>query len=272
MRDYVFNIICPDWILTGRCNMRCKYCFEKEHPNQDMDEDLLYEWMSHNPMTTAFPLGGEPLLVIDKYNTVIDMIKKNPNISESRKKQTLGKMKTIITNGTLITQNVDKIKKHDLELQISVDGIKEAHDLNRVYANGKGTFDDVMKGIECCVENNINWSLHGAMNKDTIPHFFETSKWFFEILANYKGIEHAVNYLKHNTFQIIFEEEWDDNDVNILIEQFSKVAEWIWNHEELNAVQKKTFFDNFFFKTGGVCGVGTGLLALNDKLDIFPCH
>ena len=90
--------------------------------------------------------------------------------------------------------------------------------------------------------------------------------------AKYKSIDYAVRHLKNNTFQVIFEQEWDDNDVDMLINQFYKLADWIWNHEDLSDKQKKILFDNFFFKTGGVCAAGSGLLSLDNKLNIYPCH
>lgn len=273
-KDIVFAIPCPDYLLTGSCNLDCKYCFEKSKDNKNMDSEMLKEYLSHNPCTSGFPFGGEPLLVLDKLIDAIRILEENTNIPKDRKKLVLDKHHTIISNGILVPKLIEKIKKHGFKIQFSVDGCKEAHDKNRVYPNGSGSFDDVMKGVQVCIDNNIEWSCHGVVNKGTLPYIFESFKWFFNIYKENKknGLAYAIDHLRHNTFQIIFEDDYDDKDVDILIEQFGKIAEWVWNHPELNEEQKYQMFDNWFFKTGGVCGVGTGLMALDNEMEIYPCH
>jgi len=268
----VFSIACPDYLITGKCNMKCKYCFEHDKIPNDIDSELVKEYLSHNPSTSGFIFGGEPLMAIDKVCEILDAIINNPKISRERKLNAVRGTRRIITNGTLVPKYVDIIKKYNMEIQISIDGCKEANDLNRVFANGKGSYDTIIKAIECCVENNIPWSLHGVFRKSTLSYIFESFKWFFNIYTKYNGIEFPVEHLKHNTYQIIFEDEYTDDDVDVLIDQFGKIGEWIVNHEELSEEQKLILFDNWFFKTGATCGVGTGLMALDDKLNIFPCH
>lgn len=52
---------------------------------------------------------------------------------------------SITTNGILIdSEIIDLVNKHNIQLQISLDGCKETHDLNRVFPNGDGSFDVVM--------------------------------------------------------------------------------------------------------------------------------
>jgi sulfatase maturation enzyme AslB (radical SAM superfamily) len=211
---------------------------------------------------------------LDKLLEAIKIIEENKSIPEKRKRIVLNKFRTIITNGILIPQMVDKLKENNFEVQISIDGCKEAIDTNRVFPTGKGTYDKIMEAIECCAENEIKWSVHGVIDKETLPYLFETTKWFFEIYEKYKkeGLDYAVSHLKHNTFQVIFESDYQDSDVDILIDQFFKIADWVWNHKELTQKQKERFFDNFFFKTGGVCGAGAGLIALDTEFNILPCH
>ena len=273
-KEIVHAIPCPDFLLTGRCNLRCKYCFEHNHSNEDMNNDLLMKYISKNDFISSFPLGGEPLLVLDKLIEAIKIIENNDLMGSKRKKSIIKTFKSVITNGILVPQMADKLKEHGFVLQISIDGCKEVNDMNRVFPTGKGTYDHIIKAIECCVENEIEWSIHGVITKETLPYLFETTKWFFDMYVKYKpdGLDFAVDYLKYNTFQIVFEDDYQNSDVDIIIDQFFKIAEWVWNHEEMTDDQKERFFDNFFFKTGGVCGAGTGLLAFDAVFNIFPCH
>lgn len=53
------------------------------------------------------------------------------------------------SNGTLITKEIASIcNELKIQIGISLDGVKEINDLNRLYKNGESTFTDVLKGIE----------------------------------------------------------------------------------------------------------------------------
>lgn len=273
MTNRVLNVICPDFLLTNRCNMACKYCFEKNKGTLDMDIDKLSEYMSHNPCLSTFPFGGEPCLVMNLLCAVIDNIGNNPHISSERKKKLISKSKNIITNGTLLKGSVlEKFKKYGFHAQISIDGPKHVQDMNRVFPNGKGSYDTVIKGVETCVENNINWSVHGVVNKETIPYLYDTFVWFFEIYVKYKNVKTAISHMGKNTFQIIFEQDYTDDDTDILINQFHKIADYIYSRDYLNNVQKNELFNQFFSKNGGVCSAGCTLLALDTFFNLYPCH
>ena len=39
------------------------------------------------------------------------------------------------------------LNKHKIEVHISIDGYKNAHDKTRVYSNGKGSYEDIVKNL-----------------------------------------------------------------------------------------------------------------------------
>lgn len=268
----IFNVICPDILLTNRCNMACKYCFEKDKGTDDMNEEKLLEYYSNNPCTSTFPFGGEPLLKLDLLIKIIDSVKNNRNIQSKRKEELLRKLKQVITNGTLIKNNIDKIKKNGLVMQISFDGPKHVQDAYRVFPNGKGSYDRCIEAVKICIKEGISWSVHGVMARETLKYFCETFIWFFEIYKENRGLEHAIDHMKQNNFQIIFEDEYTDEDVDVLIEQFHMVADWIYNRDYMTIKQKDQLFHNFLEKHGGVCSAGTTLIAFDTELNMYPCH
>lgn len=84
--------------------------------------------------------GGEPLLEIELIKKCVDYIQKNVE----GKRITFG----ITTNGTLLTGEVLQfLYDNDFSITISLDGPKEDHDACRKFANGKGSFDIVVKNI-----------------------------------------------------------------------------------------------------------------------------
>ena len=55
----------------------------------------------------------------------------------------------IQTNGTLITNELLELirETQDFQIGLSLDGPEEIHNKTRIYENGRGSFDDVMRGL-----------------------------------------------------------------------------------------------------------------------------
>ena len=267
-----FSIPVPDIMFTDSCNFRCKYCFEKKNQHT-IETEKMKQYIRDRLCLEIYIFGGEPLIVLDTLIEILDEIDNLEDISEERKLLLLHSAKKITTNGSLIKKYKNKLKKYGFEVQISCDGPKEIHDANRIYADGRPTYDDVFESIQICKKNKIAWAVHGVVGKNTICKIFDIFKWFWEVeKLRAKNIEQAIFNMGNNEFQIIFEEDYDDNDVNEIIKQFHKIIEWIYNCEELTEEQRKKLFNRWMERKGGICGVGTGLMAIDYKFDIYPCH
>ncbi len=267
----MFCLPVPDFLLTERCNMACKYCFEHKLSGLDVDKDKLIKYINEKTNGSFFLFGGEPLLTIDLIIEIMEAIAKT-NIITKRKEKMINSCKSVITNGTLIKANLEKIKKHGLRMQISFDGVKEAHDMNRVFRKGGKTFDIVLEAIDLCHIHEIPWSLHGVITKKTLPYLADTTMLMVELYDKYEGINAAISHLGKNMYQIIFEQEYDDHDVDVLLEQFQLICKRIMNHPKYNNDQKKQMLASFLNRKGGVCAAGTTLLAIDVNFDIYPCH
>lgn len=146
-------------ISTLSCNLRCKYCFVFAGVNTDkvcykqMDFitaqkgiDLFFKDNTcPKPLVTFY--GGEPLLNPELMFTCIDYI-------ENKLKKKI--LKRIITNAVAATDEIaQKLKQYKVQVGVSLDGKKEAHNLNRLLANGTGSFDKTLKGYKVLVKNGI---------------------------------------------------------------------------------------------------------------------
>ena len=270
--DDIFPVKAPDILATRGCNMGCKYCFEpSKRQGDNMDVDRLLEYFSYNPARSCFPFGGEPLLVLDSY---IELIKKvsESSLPKKIKQEIIKKTRQIITNGTLIKANRKKIKDWGFHMQISFDGPEHVHNLYRVFPNGKGSYDKVMEGIMVCIEDDIPWSIHGVVAKDTIKYMFDIFTFYFEFYRKYKGNERAIDFMSHNNFQVIFEDNYDDNDIDVLIHEYHRIVDWIYKHKYLSDKEKNLLFTKFFEKKGGVCSSGASLMAVGTNFDFYLCH
>jgi Arylsulfatase regulator (Fe-S oxidoreductase) len=141
--------------VTQDCNFRCKYCIysednhllQRSHSSKSMNwetaknaVDFLWKHsVDCNVINIAF-YGGEPLLQMSLVKRVIEY---SEGLFEG-KKLTFN----ITTNGTLLDkEKILYLQKHNVSLTISLDGPKEINDKNRVFENGTGTYDSVMRKI-----------------------------------------------------------------------------------------------------------------------------
>ncbi len=136
--------------VTLGCNFGCNYCCQgSEKDFSSIDENLINKIIELYQFSNArdFDLvwyGGEPLLNVNK------IIKANEKI----KKIVKGKLSSsLLTNGFLLSKNIAK-KLHSTninEIQISIDGSKNEHDMSRYLKNKMPTYEKVTSNI-----NEIN--------------------------------------------------------------------------------------------------------------------
>ncbi len=139
--------ICP----TLGCNFDCPYCFEDHRVGRmsaDVQDDVvaLAKRMmdasgSSNLSITWF--GGEPLLAPD----VIESLSKRfmALVDERGGTYRAG----IITNGYLLTQETARMlgECKVASAQVTLDGMREAHDATRHLAGGGPTFDRIVENL-----------------------------------------------------------------------------------------------------------------------------
>jgi uncharacterized protein len=146
--------------LTQNCNFRCRYCIysglpdsrQRTHTNKRMSwhtakdaVDFLWDHSVDSSTVDIGFYGGEPLLEFPLMKKIVDY----------GERRFLGKELTfsMTTNGSLLTAEIlHFLQDHNFSLLISLDGPKEINDKNRVFADGRGTFDSVMKKIELIKE------------------------------------------------------------------------------------------------------------------------
>ncbi len=139
------------------CNLDCSYCFflskEMLYPGSRfrMADELLETYLrqlieahARVPEVTIAWQGGEPTLMGARLL---------PPLGRARRTATCGRASgpsyTIQTNGTLLDAEwAAFFREHDFLVGISIDGPRELHDAYRVNKGGKGSFDEVMRGLD----------------------------------------------------------------------------------------------------------------------------
>lgn len=141
--------------VSGRCNMRCDYCFYCDEVKRRalpfsgvMSEGTLENVVRKSlefatcECTFAFQ-GGEPTLAgLDFYKTLIKFVERH-----NRKK--LAVFYAMQTNGFALDGQWAKfLAEKNFLVGVSIDGIKDTHDLYRKDASGKGTFSRALHAAQ----------------------------------------------------------------------------------------------------------------------------
>jgi len=142
--------------ITNKCNLRCLHCRVTERKTDDMRfEEItsILDAFYKEGGRTLYIEGGEPFIWHDNYHNIEDIVK------YAHEKRFLSVI--IYTNGTFsLETSADTIF-------ISIDGLKETHDLIR----GK-TFDKIMRNINESKHPSlfINFTINNH-NKEEIEEF-----------------------------------------------------------------------------------------------------
>lgn len=165
------------------CNINCKYCYLPERKNTErmpneileitlkkilrsdlLADDVMFLWHSGEPLAVGIPF----------YKQAIDLIKQH-NIDAKKISN------AVQTNATLLTDEwCDFFKKHSFRIGISLDGPSFLHDANRIGWNGKGTFAQVMKGVELLKKHQIPLAAICVITRKTLDYPYELLNFFVD--------------------------------------------------------------------------------------------
>lgn len=149
--------------ITRKCNLQCRHCYIGPSENAELSLDKIKHILSEFEGMQGLRLlitGGEPLLH-KRFKEINDLL---PDFAFR---------KILFTNGTLITK--EALKRFNVnELQISVDGLEEAHEALR----GKNTFKQTMEAISMARETGLAVSVSTMIHSKNLQDFEKMEKLF----------------------------------------------------------------------------------------------
>ncbi|MGD2079635.1 MAG: radical SAM protein [Nitrospirota bacterium] len=149
--------------ITRRCNLRCRHCYigppeDRELSTEDV-EAVLGEFEAMQGLR-AIITGGEPLLHRD-FGGINALLPR------------YALRKILVTNGTLLTPEALRGLNFD-EIQVSVDGLREAHDAIR----GRGAFEKAMSSVTEALAAGLDVSVSTMVHPKNLGDFDELAETF----------------------------------------------------------------------------------------------
>ncbi|WP_413998098.1 radical SAM protein [Flavobacterium sp. W1B] len=286
--------------VASRCNLNCTYCYmynmgddsyklQPKFMSKDIVEAMLLKIKNHclrNKLERFLIIfhGGEPLLIgkdfyLDFIESVKKIIPKHIEIDYSMQ-----------SNGVLLDNEWCKLlKRLNIQIGISLDGTPSSNNLNRVYHNGKGSYDEIINGF------NIMKSIYGKTYSNSLC-VIDTNEVPFDVYTHFKNLDvHSVSFLfqdfnyltatkesvpKIGDWLIELFNSWyeDKSDSKPIIKPFDELIGLILGKNKGSEIFGKGINDTLVIETDGsietvdtlrICGNGftkTNYNVLNDEL------
>ncbi len=250
-------------IIFPNCNLRCKYCYIKNSFSTNdfkvspLKLIMFCKEFNFNRITFH---GGEPLLYFDWIKKFVGLAKElNVHFNY-----------VIQTNGTLLTSEIAEFfKEYDFSVGISLDGPRFVHDANRVFPDGSGSFDKVMRAVKLLKDHHVPFEVLVTMT----DLFFEHSKEIITFLKknnlnysfnvpfltkNFGGGEDLLSHLE--TFLIEYTDHYGFDSAIMNLHGFSS---FFTPNVDPNNPDKAVLSDN--------CGAGINSLAVYSDGSLSFC-
>jgi uncharacterized protein len=169
---------------TYQCNLRCPYCFQ-DHMRTNPEYAHLLRVISRemvDRIVDAFPTIeiGHGITPGDGYARTIGFYGGEPFLAENRptieyiirRVQDAGPASFwAVSNATQLEAYEDLLGPEGIaSIQITIDGPPEEHDKRRIHADGSGSFAQIARNVDLCLDRGAQVQLRMNLDRSNIGH------------------------------------------------------------------------------------------------------
>lgn len=254
--------------LTEQCNLRCSYCYYKEHPghgsmpDEVLEQSISLAWhrvleLGHRQLNITF-FGGEPLMRGDA-------IEQGMAIARRLQPKNCKLRFAINTNGTLLDEKSYRmLADNNFRIFLSVDGPAAIHDRQRLCADGSGSFAKLAPWLPRLAK--LDTMVIRVVTHAHIAGLAESMAWIRA--QGFKGMVTAVDFDGH----------WTGEQFDALADEYNALAEfWLHRKKIGDAFYLGTLQDKMRLHMEGssykekTCHILEGAVAVSVRGDVFPC-
>lgn len=267
-------------VVTKACNMCCLYCYEHGKKQESMTFETakqIVDFLLSDKVNNYIDpekseciilefIGGEPLLEIDLIDYFMDYF--TYQAFKLNHRWANNYVISMSSNGVLyekpkVQKFVNKYRSR-VHIGITIDGTKEQHDSCRIYKNGKGTYDDVVRNVKLLLQQGGHPSTKVTIAPENLKYLCESSLHLFDL---------GFKWLNCN---VVYEDVWNVEHAKELYKQLKKLAD-IMIEKELYKNHCNTMFDENIGvplsqeENNSYCGGDGSMLAIAPDGTCYPC-
>ncbi len=257
--------------LTTACNLACTYC-HAIHRRESIDDACVTRVaegvgrLTGEPVQIV-PFGGEPLVAWPRLRALVEQ-------SEGHGVRRF----MLCTNGLLLDRpKLEYFMDHDVEVTLSWDGVAPAQDALRVYADGRGTSDEIERVFDM-IRGVCREPLHMriTVSPDTAAHFGDSVAYVFDRLGDRPGVKLC--------FMPVSTAPWSEVQLASLRSGLRTAAEALVRHRRAGhsvafayneCLRAHELGEQILFSDephGHACLWGVKMLGVDTDGGVYPCH
>jgi uncharacterized protein len=170
-----------------------------------------------------------------------------------------------LTNGVLLTEEVARtLKEKGLRAAVSLDGLGEYHNQTRVFADGRGSFREVEKGVENLQKFKVPFNISITITSKNVENIPDLTKYLLE-----RKIPFAFNFYRENPY-VKEDLEGDDRKlVESLKRAYQLISQNPPRYSLLNGLLDRVTFKRPHWHT---CGMGQSYLVIRHDGKLASCQ
>lgn len=256
------------WLhVTNECNLRCTYCYvDKSHEfmSQSVGKASI-DAVIRSAMNSKFDgirlkyAGGEPTL---NHKLILEL-------DEYAKQQTteagLNYEGVVLSNGVALSESlINEFLSRGIRLMISLDGIEEAHNSQRIFVNGLGSFDWVKRSLEKLKRNGLVPFISVTITGNNVYGLPDTVDFLLE-----QALPFNINFFRDFGCAVKDLRLENEKLTYYLLQAFQRIEKRLPPYSLLNVILDRSDLAQLHNKT---CGVGDSYLAINQHGQVAKCH
>jgi len=257
--------------LTSRCDLRCRYCYAAPHKGGDMTLDTakkaidigMASLRKRSPEASLGVIffGGEPMLM---RGLIEDIVRHCQSLERDTGQLFHYK---VTTNGMLLDKDfVTSPLTSEVFIALSHDGIRAAHDANRIDPSGAGTFDALEPKIDMLLKHKPYSPVMMVITPASVRYYARSIEYLYS-----KGFRYLICSLDYSA-------DWTEKPLGELEKQYKKLADWYYR---LMMDEAKFYFSPFEVKISSHvfpgscraerCELGQTQISVAPNGRLYPC-
>lgn len=250
--------------LNHQCNLACSYCYNGAQFDSPLSKERIKQGIdlafTQGDVRITF-FGGEPLLEFDAIKYAVAYARQQAALQQKHLKRFC-----LTTNATVVTDEMlNFFKTENFFVAVSLDGTPTAHNLNRVFSDGKDTAH--------VVENNLK-KIKEQLGYAVISSTIDSSnvQWLADSFA------HVISLgAQRFSFNFNYDANWSEDAIDIFKEQMKEVTQhYVAAYRNSNPINFSTFTSKIqSHLNNGIkakCKFGEGEITLAPSGRLYPCE